>query len=89
MTFYLWPREDWLIYFKEEQSSCGRMIRLQAHPLPLLSRQKIVFNSRSSYVSQVQFTDGEEGEGVEPNDTERKKTWASTQRSILSGWACQ
>jgi hypothetical protein len=44
--------------------SCGRMIRLHAHPLLLpLSRQQVASLSQPSYVSPVKLTDGK-GEGV-------------------------
>jgi hypothetical protein len=55
----------------------GRMNRLLAHPLKLLSRQQVVSLSQSSCVSTpVGFTDGREmrdGEGEEPNHTTARK----------------
>jgi hypothetical protein len=39
--------------------SCGRMIRLHAHPLPLMS--KFVSLTQSSCVSPVKLTSGREG----------------------------
>jgi hypothetical protein len=50
--------------------SCGRMIRLHAHHLPLLFRQQVASLSQSSCVSPVDLTDWKgvgEGAGVEPN----------------------
>jgi hypothetical protein len=46
----------------EEQAFCGRMIRLLAHPLPLLTLQHVVSLSHSSCVSTVEVNG--KGEGV-------------------------
>jgi hypothetical protein len=54
----------------------GRMNRLLAHPLNLLSRQQVVSLSQSSCVSTpVELTDGRGGEGVgeEQNHTIARK----------------
>ncbi len=60
--------------------SCGRMIRLLAHPLPSLSWQQVVSLSQSPCVSLVELTDGRVGEGVcggEPNHTTARKPGTS------------
>ncbi len=43
--------------------SCGRMIRLLAHPLPPYSRQQIASLSQSSCVAPIELTDMRWGGG--------------------------
>jgi hypothetical protein len=60
---------------KRTMLSCVRMIRLLAHPFPLLSHQQFVSLSQSSCVSLVAVIDGSGGKGVgeEPNHTTARK----------------
>ncbi len=64
--------------------SCGRMIRLLAHPLPLISRQQIVSLSQYSPVRPYWRW---EGEGCRHGGKlyDHEKAWPSINHSILSG----
>ncbi len=58
------------LFIEDQAFFFGRIIRLHAHPLPLLSREQIVSLSQSSCGSHL--TDGRGG-GVEPNFTTTRK----------------
>jgi hypothetical protein len=66
------------------------MIRLLAHPLPLLSRQQVVSLSQSSCVSPVKLNDrrGREVGWRGAKSYDREKAWSSINHSILSEWSC-
>jgi hypothetical protein len=60
--------------FIEDQASCGRMIRLLAHPLPPSTVSKFFSLFQSSCVSPIELTDGRRwGVGEEPNNTTSRK----------------
>jgi hypothetical protein len=52
--------------------SFDRMIRLLAHPLPLLSRQKVVSLSQSSCVSLTDVKGGKEVDEEQNHNTAKK-----------------
>jgi hypothetical protein len=76
-----------MIYSIEDQAFFDCMIRLLAHPLPLLSRQLVVSFSHSSCVSPVELTDerGGRGGGRGAKSYDGEKAWPSINYSILSG----